>query len=66
VAYLRAAAGMRFLVLLNLATTTGLLPPTAARLSGTVALATDAKREGDRLEPRTELAPDEGVIVRLD
>ncbi len=66
IAYLRQAGGRRFLVALNLGHRPGLLSLEHLRCCGRVALATDASREGERVEERLVLTGDDGVVVELD
>jgi alpha-glucosidase len=55
--------GKGFLVALNLGREPHRVP---LSLSGTVALSTHLEREGERVEKRVELRPNEGLLVRLD
>ena len=65
-AYLRAAEGRRFLVVLNLSGRSAALPEAALSLSGTVVLGTTRGRPGDHYGPAAGLAADEGLLVLLD
>jgi alpha-glucosidase len=64
VAFLRDAGGRRFLVVLNLGSRPAHLPLQALG-AGQIAVATDARREGERVAGRLVLLGDDGVVVRL-
>ncbi|CAN5317032.1 alpha-amylase family glycosyl hydrolase [soil metagenome] len=61
-AYVRAHAGRRFVIALNLGTTRATLTP-AERVSGEVVLDTSASRPGTRIDGAIELAANEGIVV---
>jgi alpha-glucosidase len=65
VVYVRQEGERRFLVALNLGHRPGLLPLENVG-TGRVVLATDAVREGDRVDGRLILTGDDGVLVALD
>jgi alpha-glucosidase len=65
-AYLRRKEGQRFLVALNLGHAPELVTPEHHEIHGIVVVATDAEREGQRVDGRIELHGDEGILVRLD
>jgi alpha-glucosidase len=65
-AYLREAAGRRFLIALNLGHGSGILKPAHLHPRGRIVLATNRAREGQRVEDRIDLDGDEGYIVLLD
>ncbi|MFL5386637.1 MAG: alpha-amylase family glycosyl hydrolase [Longimicrobiaceae bacterium] len=64
--YLRSEGDRRFLVALNLASSPATLTRPESDPVGIVALATNAAREGTRIERNVDLAGDEGVVIRLD
>jgi alpha-glucosidase len=65
-AYVRSYGERRFLVCLNLSSESAELPTEARGLSGRIALAASASREGDRFSADLPLPPDEGLVVLLD
>jgi alpha-glucosidase len=66
VAYLREHAGARWLVALNLSATEQRLALEAPAARGEIIVATDRKRERERVDAELRLAADEGVVVRVD
>jgi len=66
IAYVREAAGRRFLVALNLSHGPTILEPEHVEVAGEVVCATYLARQGERLARRILLEGDEGVVVRLD
>jgi alpha-glucosidase len=66
IAYVRAAAGRRFLVALNLSHAPAILEPEHPAVDGEVVCATYADRRGERVSRRVLLEGSEGVVVRLD
>jgi alpha-glucosidase len=65
IAYLREAAGRRFLIVMNLThRPCYFTPPTP--YSGTIEVSTFPEREGESLAGALNLSGDEGMVVRLD
>jgi alpha-glucosidase len=65
-AYVRSAGDSHFLVAMNLGATPAALRRREGDPGGTVALGTELKREGKRVEGDVDLAPNEAVVIRLD
>jgi alpha-glucosidase len=65
VAYVREHAGRRWLVALNLSSTEKQLSLDAADGQGEIVVATERKREGERLGSEIRLAADDGLVIRL-
>jgi alpha-glucosidase len=65
-AYVREAAGRRFLVALNLSHAPAILELEHGALEGEVVCATYVGRHGERVARRILLEGDEGLVVRLD
>jgi alpha-glucosidase len=65
-AYKREARGRRFLVVLNLGHRPAQLSLSESDASGEVVLATERRRQGERVEGRVNLMGDDAVVVRLD
>jgi alpha-glucosidase len=65
IAYLREAEGRRFLVVLNLGPRPAYLP-LEELVGGHIVIATQARREGERVNHRLVLLGDDGVVMRVD
>jgi alpha-glucosidase len=65
VAYVREANERRFLVVLNLGPRPAYLALEELR-GGEIALATDARRKGERVNERLVLVGDDAVVLRID
>lgn len=66
VAYRREARGKAFLVALNLGHRPAQLLFAASECRGKIVVATEYRREGERVDDRIVLAGDDGVVVELD
>jgi alpha-glucosidase len=64
-AYLRAGAGRRYLVALNLGPHPSHLAPPGLALAGRIALSTNPDRDGHPVDGELSLGGDEGVVVAL-
>ncbi len=65
-AYKREAAGKRFLVALNLGHGPAQIELAETDAGGSVAVATERHRDGERVERRVVLNGDDGLVIRLD
>jgi alpha-glucosidase len=66
IAYLREHDGRRVLVALNLGPAPGQLGLGSLAPGGQIIIATERRRENERVTDRVVLAGDDGVVVRLD
>jgi alpha-glucosidase len=65
-AYIRQAEGKRFLIALNLGHRPAQLALHENDAAGSVAVATDRRREGERIAGRVVLTGDDGLVIRLE
>jgi len=65
-AYKRESAGKRFLIALNLGHGPGRIELSESDSGGSVAVATERRRDGERIDRRVELSGDDGLLIRLD